>query len=396
VGRTAWQYDRIANTAHGLFHGKLGDVRLYDRALSEAEINQLYNMRNLQDAGAQNVPVANSSIVARHPFSKPGATDQSGNGNHGTANGATFQPEGGIETTGAYNCGGHNSVEAPVPSSVQGSAAKSLSAWVQANSLANDGSFEHLVNFGNDSPDQAFGWFLVDKVLKAYHYSNDSNTGYTFPVGVWVHLALTYDGSTSRTYVNGELEDIFNSGTLNTGSRRLAVGANESLAKPSDSRCSEVRIYDRALSAAEVRRIYQSERLIHGGIEKGFKASDLIFHANQWGGGSNNGEVDVTGSQFTRRNGEVVDITPTKNGVALQDKASYEGYVMYSKESVHDRFGDVNGANGDHLAGVTKQGGVWKYDTNVSLQEFGPRPTDILIADVVWGVDSVSKLNIYA
>ena len=242
--------------SHSEFHGSISGVRVYNRALSQSEVNQLYNFRG-NSRKSQTTVVAGDSLQAWYPFLQSGAADKSGNGNDGTVNGATYNGSGGPEGLGEYNCDGFsNSIEGPVPSSVQGSKTKSLSGWVNPNSLPNDGNFYHLINFGIDSADQAFGFFIRDTTVRAYHFSNDSNTGYSLSEGRWDHLVLTYDGSTSRTYINGNLEDSFNSGTLNTGSTRLAIGANESLIKESDCRFSDVRIYDKALSNSEINQLY--------------------------------------------------------------------------------------------------------------------------------------------
>ncbi len=74
------------------------------------------------------------------------------------------------------------------------------------------------------------------------------------PASTWTHLASTFDGSTLRIYVNGNLvSSAAASGTLDTGSGPLRIGNNSIF--PNEGFIGiidEVRIYDRAQSAAEL------------------------------------------------------------------------------------------------------------------------------------------------
>lgn len=136
------------------------------------------------------------------------------------------------------------------------------------------------------------------------------------------------------------------------------------------------------------------------GIEWGYESDNLTFYANQWGGSSNEGEIDLDGDHFVARDGVTRDITPINNGIALAESGNsgystgQTGYIMYSEESVHSRFSDnpPNSNNCDHLIGVVHDGNGWLYDDNGNLHSFTPRETDILVAEVIWGVDDIAKL----
>ena len=84
------------------------------------------------------------------------------------------------------------------------------------------------------------------------------------PLGSWHHLACTYDGQTSRTYLDGK-----ETGSLETGPIDLApwggelrIGQYSDLGAEFQTRAQidEVHIYQRALSADEVRRDFESGR----------------------------------------------------------------------------------------------------------------------------------------
>src|SRR6056297_488604 len=104
------------------------------------------------------------------------------------------------------------------------------------------------------------------------------------------------------------------------------------------------------------------------GIEFGIVSSDLTLFDNQWGGSSNNGEIDITGSQFISQDGNVKDITPINNGVAMPD-SGYDGdsgFLMYSEENVFNRFSSnpPNSSNADYMIGVRYNNNQWQYTDN--------------------------------
>ncbi len=74
------------------------------------------------------------------------------------------------------------------------------------------------------------------------------------PVDQWSHLALTYDGSTLRLYVNGEqVSSRAVSGTIRRTSHPLWIGGNHPYGEYFRGLIDEVRVYDRALDPDEVR-----------------------------------------------------------------------------------------------------------------------------------------------
>src|SRR5262249_50236266 len=72
-------------------------------------------------------------------------------------------------------------------------------------------------------------------------------------LNTWTHLAATYDGSALRYYVNGTLTDSQNhTGQINTSTGALRIGGNSVWGEDFKGLIDEVRIYNRALSAAEI------------------------------------------------------------------------------------------------------------------------------------------------
>jgi hypothetical protein len=77
------------------------------------------------------------------------------------------------------------------------------------------------------------------------------------PMNAWTHLATTYDGTNMRFYVNGNLVGTTaGSGSINVANGALRIGGNNSAPLGQGEffkgLIDEVRVYNRALSAAEI------------------------------------------------------------------------------------------------------------------------------------------------
>lgn len=91
-------------------------------------------------------------------------------------------------------------------------------------------------------------WFYVD-------------TSVPIKASTWTHVASTYDGTTLRAYVDGVQRAALRvSGRTCSNGEVLAIGAKKSskAAAPEayfDGRIDDVRVYDRALTAAQIRAL---------------------------------------------------------------------------------------------------------------------------------------------
>lgn len=81
------------------------------------------------------------------------------------------------------------------------------------------------------------------------------------PLGAWTHLAGTYDGENLRLYTNGALAaEVFLPGSIWPGNTDLVIGgevSNDTLRSPFDGYVDEPTLYGRALTAEEIRAIYE-------------------------------------------------------------------------------------------------------------------------------------------
>jgi hypothetical protein len=85
-----------------------------------------------------------------------------------------------------------------------------------------------------------------------------SDRGFSGPTALtlnaWVHLAATYDGTTQRLYVNGvQVATLASSGSIRASTGVLRIGGNNIWTNEwFAGLIDEVRVYNKALTAAEV------------------------------------------------------------------------------------------------------------------------------------------------
>jgi lysophospholipase L1-like esterase/chitodextrinase len=258
------------------------------------------------------------------------AFDISGNGNHGSLlNGPTRTPG---KWGGALTFDGINDVLVvnDSPTLDPGASGITVAAWVYRRAdtqnwvsvvsrQQGDTYFEHF--YLGFSAAGEYSWF----VNTTNGYSALPAAGVA-PLGQWVHVVGTYDGSFVRLYVNGVQRFATpHSGTIAPDTTGITVGAshNDAAHTPSEAfpgSVDELRIYQGALSAAEVTSLYQATggtpldppptvsmtNPAAGAVVKGtFTATATAFDVGGVAGvqfmvdGNNNGAEDTTAPYTT-------------------------------------------------------------------------------------------------
>ena len=120
-------------------------------------------------------------------------------------------------------------------------------------------------------------------------------------LNAWQQVAITKDGATETLYINGVQQSSRTNGNTNTPTNNNAfIGfwfSSTDADRFFQGRIDDVRVYNRALSAAEVRMLY-----------RGFPSrSDLVGHWPLIGNTSGNFEPDFSGlrNHGTRTNGPI-------------------------------------------------------------------------------------------
>ena len=186
--------------------------------------------------------------------------DASGNGFTATLmNGAAW-------TTGARNGGasfdGSNDFAAVPNLDVSGSAL-TIAGWVRFSSFPSQAD-QRIVAKANGSAESAHWWMLGQINNGAQRLRFRLKAGGTtttlvassgnLAVNTWYHVAAVYDGSAMRLYLNGtQVGSTAKTGALNTSSSvPVSIGRNPDSYGYFSGALDDMRIYQRALSAAEI------------------------------------------------------------------------------------------------------------------------------------------------
>jgi glucose/arabinose dehydrogenase len=196
-----------------------------------------------------------TGLVGAWSFNEASGTtagDTSGAGNNGTISGPA-------RTTGKYGGalsfdGVNDWVTIPDANSLDLTTRMTLEAWVRPTGLG----YWRAVMLKEQPGQLAYALYAST--------DNDRPSGHVFttgdmmlrgpsvlPANAWSHLAYTWDGATARMYVNGtQVASAALTGTAKTSSLPLRIGGNAVWGEWFSGAIDEVRVYNRALSAAEI------------------------------------------------------------------------------------------------------------------------------------------------
>lgn len=239
------------------FNGAIDDVRIYNRALNEQEIQALYR----EDT---------SGLIGYWPFNG-NANDESGNGNNGIVNGAslTFDRFGNPNsayyfngTSDYINMGNHPSLNLDT--------AVTMSVWIKFSSSypSNSNGFTGIIT-------KRLSYILQlndPHGLAVTIYNGSSFPGFwrdttfqnDFAPNQWYHLVGIYREQTGKgcIYINGVERGVIarnDNGwpsSLNSSSSELTIGNEQDYGCWFKGAIDDVRIYNRGLNKQEIQVLY--------------------------------------------------------------------------------------------------------------------------------------------
>jgi hypothetical protein len=182
------------------------------------------------------------------------AADQSGKGNVGTVTSATFV--GGGKFNNALSFNGTNSwVTVADSATLDLTTGMTIEGWVRPSTTQNwrtafvkeqPGNLVYGVyaNNGNNRP-------AAEVYVGGAARTVQGPTA--LPALTWSHLAASYDGTTLRLFVNGtQAAQLAVSGSILTSNSPVRIGGNGVWGEYFSGLIDEVRVYNRALTAAEI------------------------------------------------------------------------------------------------------------------------------------------------
>jgi len=249
------------------FNGSMDDVRIYNRALSAAEVKQLYGIgAGTKINTSQNTTGGSldSGLVGLWSFNGPDisgttAYDRSGSGNDGTITGAT-KTIGKVGQALSFN-GSSNYIYKATFTNVPNSNL-TICTWLKTPSVSS--SYLFTINRSPSNYDKELIYSILGGKLLFYDFdgSYGFNTTPTSNTSVadnkWHHTCFTKNGINGVYYLDGSADGTATAaGDRTYGSNDLVIGYsyrdnnlyfNGSL--------DDLRIYNRTLSAAEIKQLY--------------------------------------------------------------------------------------------------------------------------------------------
>jgi hypothetical protein len=279
---------------YGDFNGKLDQVRIYDQKLSAANVAELY-AETL--ATSQTNPLFNApSGVAYYKMND--ATDETGSYD-GTATNVNFNVAGKFGNAGEFN-GSSSKIQLPQTYGAEGETF-SYSFWFNTSTNAANNDDEYMISKRNGN--NTFHIRIeTNGTIALNNWGGSAGSAYnvfstnSYTDGNWHHFVFTYDGNSatkSICYIDGS-RDASMDWTYDLLTQSISngnvIGQIDLGGRAYTGKLDQVRIFDRAITANEVEKLYNEvqciptivptdhfEPVIYTGNEGTKEISDLDF-----------------------------------------------------------------------------------------------------------------------
>jgi hypothetical protein len=298
IGGVPW------NTSGERFDGKIDQIRVFNKALSSSEVTTLYGETSASSTKSTTDIFADSSGISLYEFE--GNANDTGGTYNGTATNVVFGYDGTASNV-TYSTGKFG--QAAV---FNGSSSNIVLGNVFNSVLSNDFTISTWVNV-DSMGGQIFGkgiWVANGEYVRLYTRTSTPRIQFGFEDGGsnnvsmstnstnlegtgWRHIVAIgdYTNGKYKLYLDGALIEEQNiSGSLNmTNAEAARIGNRESNNAPFNGSIDQVRIFDRAISAADVTTLY-NETVATASTNPTFNAPSLVAYYKM------NDATDETGS----------------------------------------------------------------------------------------------------
>ena len=246
---------KVGGYSYGLLDGWIDDVRVYDKALDEAEVNELYG--GYSDGG----------LILRYTFDTDNGTnvmDVSGHDRHGHKLGGSWDPDGimggALRTVTTNDHVYHSDVGFPDVAEP-----RSVSIWVKLLTMSSAIPWCYGSLFSGVPPDNQWASLYLDRRSGRQQFTFSQDGGVYLSAqrvytGQWYHVVYTYNGGTShKLYIDGV--DSFAGNELGTALNTVLHDGFKVGSTPYgilNGWVDDVRVYNRAIRADEVHSLHVS------------------------------------------------------------------------------------------------------------------------------------------
>lgn len=260
TGTNSIKIGAATSVGNGSMYGNIDDFRIYNRALSAAEIWNNYKASSWRVKTIEATPTLRTGLVGWWTFdgkdtSATTANDKSGNGNNAERQGGVAVVRGKLGQAMNFD-GTDDFVSSSHSTSLNITGRLTVSAWIKPNSAALSG-YPMIVTKGTINTGYLF---FLDEGKPHLRLKTTPDTGVTALTSLtannWSHVVAVYDGTNAKVYINGKQDNSANVGSItldsNTGS--LGIGGREN--NYIKGVLDDVRIYNRDLSPMEIIELY--------------------------------------------------------------------------------------------------------------------------------------------
>ena len=228
------------------YAGKIDDILLYNRFLTDEEIAGLYEKGAVLPSY-----LSKNGLVAWYPFNG-NANDESGNKNHGTVLGATLTKDRNGELNKAYYFK-DDTIQATIKNLIVNSSPFAINTWFKSDQKQHIQT-QYFFNYGN------FSGSIYPKGYVDIYYNGGLNTNSYLAIqdknyldSNWYFLSVVYSGDSLKAYINGELKDFRMNVKLNIPDSIFLIG------NPFLGAIDDISIYKRAMYDTEIKTLYSAK-----------------------------------------------------------------------------------------------------------------------------------------
>jgi hypothetical protein len=240
---------RAQSANQGRWDGKIDNVRIYNKALSASEIKNIYD-----EEGAG---LGVGGLVSYYTFDKGDASDLQGN-NNGYFKDNAHVKDGRLILDGKNDYVGFTASEDFALPSL------GFSLWIKKDGSAGTGdNSERLISTWRASGGSRLYLRIVGKYVEMTWYTGSEwktvRSKHVVTDNKWHNIVVTHDGNIGTLYVDGNLEESLSAVITSQTYKNIVLGSYNGVIQNYNGSMDNVRIYNKALSASEIKSIYDEE-----------------------------------------------------------------------------------------------------------------------------------------